>query len=91
MLDEVCHFTGVVDWAEAEIRPFGMNLHSIQFLTGEIHLRKGLIPYHDCHTLADAFWSTFTRELSVSEDTVRTIKTARTIGLLLLMVLLLVS
>ncbi|KJZ71482.1 hypothetical protein HIM_09121 [Hirsutella minnesotensis 3608] len=83
MVDEACHLTGVIDWAEAEIRPFGMNLHSIQFLTGELHLRKGWIPHPDHRALYNAFWRTFTQEISVPEYTIRTIKTARTMGLLL--------
>ncbi|RTE68144.1 hypothetical protein BHE90_017480 [Fusarium euwallaceae] len=83
MVDEACHLTGVIDWAEAETRPFGMNLHSLQFLTGELHMRKGWIPHQDHHALYHAFWSTFTQEVSLPEYTIQTIKTARTIGLLL--------
>ncbi|KAF5019174.1 hypothetical protein F66182_8824 [Fusarium sp. NRRL 66182] len=83
MVDEACHLTGVIDWAEAEMRPFGMNLHSIQFLTGELHLRKGWIPHQDHGVLYHVFWKTFAQEVDVSEYTIRTIKTARIIGLLL--------
>ncbi|GAB7354900.1 hypothetical protein MBLNU459_g5534t1 [Dothideomycetes sp. NU459] len=33
MVDEkTCHLTGVIDWAEAEVGPFGLNLYSIQQL-----------------------------------------------------------
>lgn len=30
--EESCHLVGVIDWAEAEIAPFGTNLHSLQDL-----------------------------------------------------------
>ncbi|KAF4440622.1 Protein kinase-like domain protein [Fusarium austroafricanum] len=83
MVDEACHLTGVIDWAEAETRPFGMNLHSIQFLTGELNFRKGWIPHQDHDVLCCAFWRIFVQAVGVSEDTIRTIKTARIIGLLL--------
>ena len=39
--EETCHLVGVFDWAEAETCPFGMNLHSLQRLTRELHLRRG--------------------------------------------------
>lgn len=33
-----CHLTGIIDWAEAEICPFGQNL---QALTDALHLKNG--------------------------------------------------
>ncbi|OBT38960.1 hypothetical protein VE00_10406 [Pseudogymnoascus sp. WSF 3629] len=42
MVDETtCHLVGVIDWAEAEIGPFGLNLSSLQNLSGKLHLRDG--------------------------------------------------
>jgi len=36
-----CCLTRIIDWAEAEISPFGQNLHSLQALTGALHLKIG--------------------------------------------------
>lgn len=36
IVDEAtCRLIGVIDWAEAEVCPFGLNLHSLQSLTGK--------------------------------------------------------
>lgn len=79
-----CHLTGVIDWAEAEICPFGQNLHSLQALTGALHLKNGWRRYEDYEVLQDRFWSTFRDEVGdLSAETMKTIKTARIMGLLL--------
>ncbi|KAI1087877.1 hypothetical protein F5B19DRAFT_486372 [Rostrohypoxylon terebratum] len=79
-----CHLTGVIDWAEAEICPFGQNLHSLQALTGALHLKNGWMRYEGYEALQDTFWSTFQNELgNISAETIKTIKTARIMGLLL--------
>ncbi|KAH9908934.1 hypothetical protein F4778DRAFT_714669 [Xylariomycetidae sp. FL2044] len=85
IVDETtCHLVGVIDWAEAEACPFGLNLHSLQTLTGKLHLRNGWTRYEDYDTLQDLFWTTFLHEVgSLSEDELRTIKLARVLGLLL--------
>lgn len=85
MVDETtCHLTGVIDWAEAEIAPFGLKLDSIEALTGKFHLRDGWSRYDDYDNLKNLFWSTF-REKSgcLSEETLCIIKLARITGLLL--------
>ncbi|KAG9231957.1 hypothetical protein BJ875DRAFT_506330 [Amylocarpus encephaloides] len=58
-----CRLTGVIDWAEAEICPFGQNLHSLQTLTGALHLKMDEVG-------------------DLSTETMKTIKTARIMGLL---------
>lgn len=79
-----CHLTGVIDWAEAEICPFGQNLHSLQAVTGALHLKKGWRRYEGYEALQDTFWSTFQDEVGdLSAETIKTIKTARVMGLLL--------
>lgn len=85
MVDEAtCHLVGVIDWAEAEVCPFGLNLHSLQSLTGKLHLRNGWTRFGDYDTLQDVFWETFKREVGgLSDDQLRTIKLARALGLLL--------
>ena len=85
MVDErTCHLVGVIDWAEAEVCPFGMNLHSLQPITGKLHLRNGWSRYEDYDALQAVFWERFGRELgSLSDDKLKTIKRARVLGLLL--------
>ncbi len=79
-----CHLTGVIDWAEAEICPFGQNLHSLQALMGALHLKNGWRRYEGYEALQDTFWSIFHDEVGdLSAKTMKTIKTARTMGLLL--------
>ncbi|KAI9678632.1 MAG: hypothetical protein M1817_005689 [Caeruleum heppii] len=85
MVDEKsCHLTGVIDWAEAEICPFGQNLHSLQSFMGTLNLKNGWTRYEDYLALEVTFWSTFQDEVGgLSAETVQTIKTARIMGLLL--------
>ncbi|KAL2377053.1 hypothetical protein RJZ90_007040 [Blastomyces dermatitidis] len=85
MVDEVsCNLVGVIDWAEAEIAPFGLNLHSHQRLISKVHLKNGWIRYNDYILLEDIFWSTFREEAGgLSDETIRIIKSARVVGLLL--------
>lgn len=78
-----CRLTGIIDWAEAEICPFGQNLHSLQALTGTLHLKNGWRRYEGYEALQDTFWSTFQDEVgNLSTETMKTIKSARIIGLL---------
>ncbi|KAI9803255.1 MAG: hypothetical protein M1825_002046 [Sarcosagium campestre] len=85
MVDEKsCHLAGVIDWAEAEICPFGQNLHSLQSFMGTLHLKNGWTRYDDYEALEVIFWSTFQDEVGgLSVEIVKTIKTARILGLLL--------
>ena len=85
MVDETsCHLTGVIDWAEAEIGPFGQNLHSLQDLTGTLHLKTGWRRYEDYDALHDTFWSTFRDEVGqLSPETMELIKSATVVGILL--------
>ncbi|KAL7810802.1 hypothetical protein V8C44DRAFT_365449 [Trichoderma aethiopicum] len=85
IVDETsCRLVGVVDWTEAEVCPFGLNLHSLQALTGKLHLRDGWIYYEDYADLQDVFWGTFKREVGgLTQNTMQAIKLARTTGLLL--------
>ncbi|OJD23110.1 hypothetical protein ACJ73_05542 [Blastomyces percursus] len=85
MVDEAsCNLVGVIDWAEAEIAPFGLNLHSHQRLISKVHLKNGWIRYDDYILLEDIFWSTFREEAGgLSDETIRIIKSARVVGLLL--------
>ena len=75
--------TGVVDWANAELGPFGQNLASIEFLTGALHFQRGWRRYPDYHALHNIFWSTIRDEVEgLQEEKVHIIKKARIVGLL---------
>ncbi|KAI0100324.1 hypothetical protein GGR51DRAFT_575408 [Nemania sp. FL0031] len=82
--NESCHLTGVIDWAEAEIAPFGLNLHSLQQFTGKFHLKNGWIRYDDYNILQEMFWDVFSKEAGgLSNDIIKAIHSARVVGLLL--------
>jgi hypothetical protein len=85
MVNEIsCNLFGVVDWAEAEIAPFGLNLHSHQRLISKIDLNKGWIRYPDYFQLEETFWNTLSKEAGgFNNETLRVIKLARIAGLLL--------
>lgn len=79
-----CNLVGVVDWAEAEIALFGLNLFSQQRLISKIHLKTGWVRFDDYVALEDIFWSTFSVEAGgLGNDTIRAIQVARIVGLLL--------
>ncbi|KAI9891264.1 MAG: hypothetical protein M1814_002954 [Vezdaea aestivalis] len=84
MVDETsCRLTGVIDWAEADVCPFGQNLHSIQAITGALNLKNGWRRYDDYKALQTLFWSNLQDEVGgLSAETTKTVKTARIIGLL---------
>lgn len=82
--EKTCHLVGVIDWAEAEICPFGLNLHSLQSLTGKLHLRNGWLRYDDYDDLNDVFWTTFQDEVGgLADGCMEAIRLARITGLLL--------
>ncbi|KAF2460064.1 hypothetical protein BDY21DRAFT_384471 [Lineolata rhizophorae] len=58
-----CHLVGVIDWAEAEIGPFGLNMHSLQPLMSMFHLKHGYIRYDDYDILEETFWHSFRKEI----------------------------
>ena len=85
MVDKTsCHLTGVIDWAEAEVGPFGQNLHTLHFLTGTLHLKNGWRRYADYTALQNTFWSTFHETIGgdLPLETMRTIEAARIMGAL---------
>ncbi|KAK3298466.1 uncharacterized protein B0H64DRAFT_75799 [Chaetomium fimeti] len=81
--DETCRLVGVIDWAEAEIGPFGTNLHSLQDLMSKLHLKNGWIRYEDYDDLVGTFWKTLSDEVGgLDKDTAKAIRAARVLGLL---------
>ncbi|KAL6803874.1 hypothetical protein J3E68DRAFT_434265 [Trichoderma sp. SZMC 28012] len=85
MVDETsCHLVGVIDWAEAEICPFGLNLDSLQSFTGKLHYQDGWSRYEDYADLQDTFWDIFIQEVGgLTKGEIQAIKLARITGLLL--------
>ncbi|KAJ5152115.1 hypothetical protein N7492_010410 [Penicillium capsulatum] len=84
MINDTCILVGVIDWAEAEIAPFGLNLYSHQHLTCKVHFKNGWTRYDDYTVLEEIFWSTLSEEAGVLDDeTIRVVKAARITGLLL--------
>ncbi|KAF2433742.1 hypothetical protein EJ08DRAFT_706182 [Tothia fuscella] len=83
--DKSCHLTGVIDWAEAEICPFGQNLHSLEAFTGTLRLGNGWKHYEDYKDLQVIFWDTFSDEIGGEWclETKRAIEISRVMGLLL--------
>lgn len=79
-----CNLVGVIDWAEAEIGPFGLNLYSHQRLISKVHLESGWARFDDYVTLEEMFWRTFSEEAGgLSSETIAIIKSAMILGTLL--------
>lgn len=83
MVDTDNHLVGVIDWAEAEIGPFGTNFHSLQQFMSKYRLRVGWIRYANYETMDRIFWDSLSKSAGGLEpETIKTIKAARIIGLL---------
>jgi hypothetical protein len=86
--EKACHLTGVIDWAEAVICPFGQNLHSLEAFTGALHMKHGWKRYDDYRDLHVGFWETFASEVGNGElngltrETKEAIEMSRVVGLL---------
>lgn len=75
-----CHLQGVVDWAEAEICPFGLNLHSVLAFVGSIHLKNGWTAFPDFKDLQKLFWDVLKKSAGLSDDTVIVVQRAQVLG-----------
>lgn len=79
-----CHLVGVIDWAEAQVGPFGLNLYSLQSFMSKLHLRNGWIRYKDYDSLQSAFWDKLQSEVpDMTGEQIETAKAARILGQLL--------
>ncbi|PWY96636.1 hypothetical protein BO94DRAFT_592531 [Aspergillus sclerotioniger CBS 115572] len=82
--ETTCNLVGVVDWAEAEIAPFGINLYSHQRLISKVDFRTGWVRFDDYAECEDVFWGTFREEVGGGGDEViGAIMAARVLGALL--------
>lgn len=57
--EKSCRLLGIVDWVEAEIWPFGLNIHCPESFMESLHVRGGWVRYEDHDTLECEFWHTF--------------------------------
>lgn len=73
--------TGIVDWSDAIIAPFGVSLGGLETLFGVQTMTNW--HFHPSHLrLREHFWGTFYSEIgSISEEDRRSIKVARLFGL----------
>ncbi|GAM86560.1 hypothetical protein ANO11243_045740 [Dothideomycetidae sp. 11243] len=75
---------GVIDWAEADFLPFGLNLYMLMWITAHLTLEHGWVRHTDYGHLEETFWHTFRQEAKgVTIETLHTIKMARILGVLL--------
>ncbi|OAA37000.1 Protein kinase-like domain protein [Metarhizium rileyi] len=80
--EETGHITGVVDWHDAFVAPFGLSLGGVEILFG-IQTHKDW-HFHPSHVkLRQKFWDVFHSEIGqISEMNKRSIEIARLMGLL---------
>jgi len=76
--------TGVPDWAEAEILPFGFALWGLETLLGAMDEMKGCWLYSTQHKyLEEVFWATFAEHVpGLTDSQWRGIRIGRLLGLL---------
>jgi hypothetical protein len=76
------HITGVVDWPDAFVAPFGLSLGGVEILLGiQTHNDWHFHPSHVA--LRQQFWDVFNSEIGhISELDSRSIEIARLMGLL---------
>ncbi|PMD37754.1 hypothetical protein L207DRAFT_556039 [Hyaloscypha variabilis F] len=75
------HITGIVDWADAKIAPFGVSLANMEVVLG-IQTRTNWYFHPNHHSLRKLFWKTFYRVTGyISKDDRRSIEVARLFGL----------
>lgn len=75
------HITGVVDWADAMIAPFGLSLGGLETILGV--QTSSSWHFHPGHVeLREYFWDTFYKHIGpISVDIQRSIEVARLLGL----------
>lgn len=75
--------TGVVDWADAGIQPFGLILYALEGFVGSMG-RDGWAYFDNASTLRDEFWRTFAHYAGqVPRSQMKSIRVARNAGYLL--------
>ncbi|KAH0845404.1 hypothetical protein FOPE_12545 [Fonsecaea pedrosoi] len=77
------HVTGIIDWAETSILPFGISLWAFENILGYMDSR-GWHYYNNRDKLEDLFWQTFEEAVGgISETDRQAIRVARMAGFFL--------
>ncbi|KND87491.1 hypothetical protein TOPH_07899 [Tolypocladium ophioglossoides CBS 100239] len=77
------HITGVIDWAEAKICPFGISLWGLENVLGSMNAQGWRYHLHH-HALRVQFWQTFEEAVGgISDDDRKAIQIARMAGFFL--------
>ncbi len=72
--------TGIVDWAEARVLPFGFALYGFENVLG--YMDGGGWHYFDnAAELREGFWALFREETGVGEETMEMVWVGRMVGL----------
>ena len=74
--------TGIVDWSDATIQPFGFTLYALENVLGSMG-SGGWKWLDNVDDLRNAFWTAFQEHTGVSEDQLRLIKLAGKSGILI--------
>lgn len=79
------HLFGLVDWAEAEMLPFGICLYGLEEILGHMTADNQFIYYPDAELSRAAFWERFRTEIPLLDDkkTFEAVLLARDLGILL--------
>lgn len=73
------HITGVIDWEEARILPFGFSLWGLENVLGNMD-SEGWHYYDNREALVSLFWQVFNEEVGSTSDR-QAIEVARTVGI----------
>jgi serine/threonine protein kinase len=79
------HLYGLVDWAEAEMLPFGICLYGLEEILGHVTDKNQFVYYPDAEASRAAFWAQLRAEIPQLEDkeTLEAVMLARDLGILL--------
>jgi hypothetical protein len=79
------HLFGLVDWAEAEMLPFGICLYGLEEILGHITAGKQFVYYADAEQARAAFWKIVREEIPelADEHVLKAVMLARDLGILL--------
>lgn len=73
--------TGVVDWAEASVLPFGFALYALDNSLGYMG-KNGWVSHDNAEVMRERFWSTFCTYAQPSREERERMKVARLAGIL---------
>ncbi|KAF1958943.1 hypothetical protein CC80DRAFT_490711 [Byssothecium circinans] len=83
LVDDAGYITGVIDWAESKILPFGMSLWALENVLGYMD-GTGWHYYDNAKELRDEFWRVFETNIrGIQEEVKESIRLARMVGLFL--------